>query len=352
MATEYEAVYRGRRVLLTGHTGFKGGWLAHWLAALGADVTGFSLAPDAGRPNLFSLSGVERIVRSHIGDIRDMAAVAALVDASAPEVIFHLAAQPLVRRSYAEPLETFSTNVMGTAHILEAARASKSVRAVVCVTTDKVYSNKEWLWGYREIDPLGGKDPYSASKAACELVAQAYAGLYELDKRVMLATARGGNVIGGGDWSRDRIVVDIVEAVAARRPIVLRNPSAVRPWQHALELCRSYLLLGAQLLDRQDTALGAWNFGPGPESEVTRRLVVACGGDPSLVRIEQSSLVEAMSLRLDTSKSRQVLGWQPVLDFAETIGWTAEWYREHASGARSAVELTNDQLARYRARLQ
>ena len=342
--------YRGRRVLVTGHTGFKGSWLCWWLDRLGCEVVGLSLAPEADRLSLFAESGLASAMTSILGDIRDPALVARTVVEHRPEIVFHLAAQPLVRRSYRDPLETFATNVMGTAHILEAARACDSVRAVVCVTTDKVYHNNEWAWGYRENDRLGGKDPYSASKAAAELVAACYQQtLYATDGRVALATARGGNVVGGGDWSEDRLVPDLVRALQAGDPVVLRNPGAVRPWQHVLELVRGYLILGEQLL--AGNAATAWNFGPGQGNEVTvERLVdsffAAWGEHSSPVEIVPSSLAEANFLKLDNARARGELGWTPVLDFPATIALTADWYRRHAAGER-ARDLVVEQIAAF-----
>ena len=350
----WETQYKGCRVLLTGHTGFKGGWLAHWLHELGAVVTGLALAPGEAQSSLFQLADVSRLLSSRIGDIRDLATVETAFSEARPELVFHLAAQPLVRRSYGDPLETFSSNVMGTAHVLDAARRCPSVRAIVCVTTDKVYESKEWLWGYREIDPLGGKDPYSASKAACEHIASAYATLYAAEGRVKLATARGGNVIGGGDWAPDRIVVDIVRAVAAGQPVVLRNPSAIRPWQHVLELCRGYLMLGSRLMAGEAGAVGAWNFGPGRANEVTvlklaQGLLKAMGTDAGAIRIEGSGLLEANFLRLDNAKACDQLGWLPHLSLDQTIAWTAEWYRDNSSSPGRASQLVREQISRYRA---
>jgi CDP-glucose 4,6-dehydratase len=349
-----EAAFRDVRVLVTGHTGFKGAWLCAWLHACGAELSGLALAPESDRPSLYAELQLAGQMRSTIGDIRDAETVKRCVASTAPEIIFHLAAQPLVRRSYADPLGTFATNVMGTAHVLEAARAQQSVRAIVCVTSDKCYENRDWFWGYRETDPLGGRDPYSASKAAAELVAQSYReSLFFPDKRIGLATARGGNVIGGGDWAEDRVIPDLVRARLAGRPLVLRNPQAVRPWQHVLELIRGYCLLGARLLDGDPSSAGAWNFGPAPENEITvRELVDRCaglwGGDGFAVRVEPSSLPESHHLRLDNSKARSVLGWSPRLAIDETAALTVAWYRCHAENPAKAATLLRRQLAAYR----
>lgn len=344
--------YRGMRVLVTGHTGFKGAWLVSCLLQDGADVAGLALAPEPGTPNLFRDLDLERRMRSDLIDLRDFDAVSAAIGRFRPQVIFHLAAQALVRRSYADPLGTFAVNVMGTAHVLEAARRVGTVRAVVCVTSDKCYDNREWVWGYRETDPLGGKDPYSASKAAAEIVAGSYRQALMPGSRLRLATARGGNVIGGGDWSEDRLVPDLVRAIRSRAPLVLRNPDAVRPWQHVLELLHGYLLLGARLLAADDAAVGAWNFGPARASEVAvRRLVeqalAAWGGDPIPVQIEASALREAGILKLDAAKAEAELGWRPRLGFARTVRLTMEWYRDYSARPTDARALVEAQIAEY-----
>jgi CDP-glucose 4,6-dehydratase len=261
--------FRGVRVLVTGHTGFKGAWLCAWLKASGAELSGLALAPESDRPNLFVDLHLEDQMRSTIGDIRDLELVRNCVADVRPEIIFHLAAQSLVRRSYADPVGTFATNALGTAHVLEAARDQDSVRAIVCVTSDKCYESRESIWGYRETDALGGNDPYSASKAAAEIVANSYREtlLSQID-RIRVATARGGNVVGGGDWSEDRLIPDLVRAALAGNSLALRNPQAIRPWQHVLELVRGYCILGMRLLSGDRSAEGAWNFGPTHANEV------------------------------------------------------------------------------------
>jgi CDP-glucose 4,6-dehydratase len=344
--------YRGRRVLVTGHTGFKGAWLASCLLREGAEVAGLALAPEQGGPNLCRDLGLESRIRSEIIDIRNFDAVATAVEDFQPEIVFHLAAQSLVRRSYADPLGTFSVNVMGTAHVLEAARRTGTVRAVVCVTSDKCYENREWVWGYREADPLGGKDPYSASKAAAEIVAASYRQALLGGSGLRLATARGGNVIGGGDWSEDRLIPDLVRAIQARVPLVLRHPEAVRPWQHVLELLHGYLLLGERLLAGDDEAVGAWNFGPTRASEVpVKRLVAqaleAWGGDPIPVHVEPSIVGEAGILKLDTAKAEAKLGWRPAFDFATTVERTMAWYRAYSESPATARDLVEAQIAAY-----
>ena len=350
-----QSAFSGVRVLVTGHTGFKGAWLCAWLEELGAELAGLALAPENDRPSLFADMRLDRRMHSTIGDIRDLATVKRCVAAAAPEIIFHLAAQSLVRRSYADPIGTFASNVLGTAHVLEAARDQPSVRAVVCVTSDKCYENREWVWGYRETDPLGGKDPYSASKAAAELVADSYrATLYRSERRVLLATARGGNVIGGGDWSEDRLVPDLVRAAAARHPLVLRNPSAIRPWQHVLELVRGYCALAARLFAGDASAEGAWNFGPRRENEVAVRDLVdrlvraGIGGGEVDVRVAPSPMREAHYLKLDSAKAEALLDWHPRLGLAETVAITADWYRRYSDDPTAATALVREQLAGYR----
>ena len=344
--------YRGRRVLVTGHTGFKGAWLCAWLEKLGARVAGLALAPEADRPNLYVAADLAQRIDSHIGDIRDYAVVEKTLASFQPEVVFHLAAQALVRRSYADPIGTFASNVMGTVHLLEAARQSESVRAFVCVTTDKVYSNQEWDWGYRENDPLGGKDPYSASKAGADIAAQMYQmTLAPMLGRMEVAVARGGNVVGGGDWSEDRLVPDIVRAICSGSDIVLRNPRSIRPWQHVLELCAGYLQLGTRLLDSSNSATGAWNFGPERDHEVEVGKLVgdfcAAWGARTPVRIESSGLKESGILKLDNDKAVHRLGWSPRLDYATTIAWTSSWYRRFHQDQAPASALMDEQLVAY-----
>lgn len=350
--------YAGRRVLVTGHTGFKGGWLALWLNRLGAEVHGCALPPDQGPDSLFEKGDVTSHATSVFADIRNAAQMAALVQTVQPEVVFHLAARALVQQGYEDPLGAFDVNVQGTASVLEAARQCESVRAVVCVTTDKVYLNREWPWPYRETDELGGLDPYSASKAAAELVARTYQNaLKPKDRPFNVATARGGNVIGGGDWSPFRLVPDIVRAIQAETPLTLRYPGATRPWQHVLDLCYGYILLGHRLAaaspsDRTDHA--AWNFGPAPDAELTVSELVSAfleaWGDPSYP-VERGEAVhyESMTLRLDPSLANRVLGWQPGLDARTTVAWTADWYRAYVTGSASAGSLVLNQIERFEA---
>jgi CDP-glucose 4,6-dehydratase len=341
--------YRGSRVLVTGHTGFKGAWLCAWLARLGARVAGLALPPEAERPNLYVAANLADRIESNIGDIREYATVKHTFAKFQPEIVFHLAAQALVRRAYRDPIGTFASNVMGTVHVLEAARQCESVRAFVCVTTDKVYDNREWDWRYRENDPLGGKDPYSASKAGADIAAQMYqATLAPLLGRMAIAVARGGNVVGGGDWSEDRLLPDVVRALCSRNDIVLRNPKSIRPWQHVLELCAGYLQLGVRLLDSPQLAAGTWNFGPdrGNEVEVGKLVSDFCAtwGAPAAVRMEPSGLVESGILKLDNEKAIRRLGWSPRLDYAATIAWTSNWYRRFHNEHVEAAGLVDEQI--------
>lgn len=321
--------YKNRRVLVTGHTGFKGSWLVLWLQMLGAKVTGISLPPETS-PNHWDLLGLD--VPSHYIDIRNEDLVRKTIVETKPEIVFHLAAQPLVRRSYLRPLETWATNVIGTANVLDACRKVEDLAAIVVVTTDKCYENKEWVWGYREIDPLGGHDPYSASKGGSELVSASYRrSFFNTPSSPLLATARAGNVIGGGDWSEDRLIPDLVRSLESGKTLEIRSPNATRPWQHVLECLSGYLMLGQQLLQRNQSCSDAWNFGPDREGnrqvhQVLTALKVAwpnikwnCNNTPQPH--------EAQLLHLDSGKAREKLSWRPVWTFDEGAAATAEWYR-------------------------
>jgi CDP-glucose 4,6-dehydratase len=346
-----EDTYRARHVLVTGHTGFKGAWLAEWLTTLGAQVTGYALDPPT-QPNLFDALDLRSRVKSLVADIRDADRLAAEVQAAQPSVIFHLAALALVRRAYEEPRATFETNVMGTVNVLEAARACSSVRAVVIVTSDKSYENLETGRAFRETDPMGGRDPYGASKAAAELVTAAYRESFFGDGAAV-ASARAGNVIGGGDWAPDRIIPDSVRALAAGEPIVVRNPGALRPWQHVLEPLSGYLQLGSLLLADGRQYEGAWNFGPTqgdqPVRWVVERFLEAWGSGmwttPLKTGVEPR---EANLLSLDSAKARQQLQWAPVWDAATAVRRTASWYREYYRASARARELADDELRAYR----
>lgn len=328
--------WQGKRVLLTGHTGFKGSWLAFWLRQMGASVTGYAL-PAPTQPNHFDLLRLDLL--SIIGDLRDAAELREALAAAQPDIVFHLAAQPLVRYSYQHPVETFETNVMGTVNLLEVCRKVGSVRAIVVITTDKCYDNKEWVWGYRENDPLGGHDPYSASKGCAELVAASYRNAffpleqYGKSHQTLLATCRAGNVIGGGDWGVDRLIPDIVRATVARETMQIRNPEAIRPWQHVLEPLYGYLLLGQQLLEGNATCAAAWNFGPSDDDAISVRSIVEHAQRlwPE-VRYEIAPQAEqpheALRLKLDCSNARAKLGWKPRWDIATALTQTLAWYRE------------------------
>jgi CDP-glucose 4,6-dehydratase len=332
----HDVFWRDKRVLLTGHSGFKGGWLALWLHRMGARVTGIALPPNT-HPNLFELANVGEIIESHFCDTREAAAVAALVRQTKPEIVLHLAAQPLVMVSYRQPLETFATNVMGTAHLLDALRGSDSVRVAVVVTTDKVYRNHEWPFPYREDDALGGHDPYSASKAAAEMVVACYRDAFLAEQGVAVATARAGNVIGGGNWSEDRLIPDAVRAWESGRPLAIRRPEAIRPWQHVLEALSGYLVLAEKLWDHPELA-GGYNFGPetsevGTVREVVELARAAYGRGEVTYGDVFEGPQETGRLVLEIAKSRVVLGVKPRWALPESVRRTMNWYYRLAQGA-------------------
>jgi CDP-glucose 4,6-dehydratase len=341
--------FQGKRVLLTGHTGFKGSWLALWLHRLGVKVTGISLPPNT-MPNLFSLAGIEKICESHFCDIRDSAALDTLIKQARPEIVFHLAAQPLVRTSYREPVETFGTNVMGAAHVLDALRGLECTRVAVMVTSDKVYRNQEWPWPYREDDALGGHDPYSASKAASEIVIASYRDAFLAEQGVAVASARAGNVIGGGDWSEDRLIPDAVCAWQKGQTLKVRRPDALRPWQYVLEPLAGYLTLAEKLWQQPDLA-GAYNFGPETNQTATVRDVVEIARN-SYGRGEVSygngsdGPHEAGWLALDIAKSTHNLGVHPRWELTESIENTMSWYRAQNEG-EEARALCETQIGEY-----
>ena len=343
--------WQGKRVLITGHTGFKGGWLTLWLHRLGAQVSGISLQPNTA-PNLFELAGIEALCDSRCCDIRNKDALSTHIRNVQPEVVFHLAAQSLVRHSYREPIETFSTNVMGTAHVLDALRGLECVKAVVIVTTDKVYRNNEWHWPYREDDALGGHDPYSASKAASEVVIASYRDSFLAQQGVAVASARAGNVIGGGDWSADRLIPDAVRAWQKSESIEVRRPNAIRPWQHVLEPLAGYLMLAEQLWENASMA-GAYNFGPSthetsPVSDVIELAREAYGDGTVYYGDGTEGPHEAGLLALEITKARQTLGFEPRLALADAILLTMDWYRSQHSGFDSRKLCDND-IAMYEA---
>ena len=345
--------WRKQRVLLTGHTGFKGGWAALWLASMGAEVTGYALPP-ATTPSLFTAIDLPNLIQSEIGDIRDFARLEEVVDRTQPTVIIHMAAQPLVRLSYAMPLETYSTNVMGTAHVLELARSRQHIRATLVITTDKCYENLEQSIAYKEDDRLGGRDPYSSSKACAELVAQAYWWSYfSGSQEQSIGTVRAGNVIGGGDWSKDRLIPDLIAAFEKGNEAILRRPESVRPWQHVLDPVSGYLVAIEKLCGpRQSQAPMAWNFGPEPGdnlpvSDVTRIFAQAWGhGARYRIEREPNAVHEATLLMLDATKAKKELGWSPRWRLAEALNQTAEWHKQYNARA-DMRSFTKSQLANF-----
>jgi CDP-glucose 4,6-dehydratase len=334
--------FQGKKVLVTGHTGFKGSWLSLWLQSMGAQVVGYALAPPTD-PSLFEVAEVEKGMTSIIGDIRDLERLHAVFAEHRPEIVIHMAAQPLVRYSYANPVETYSTNVMGTVHVLEAARLAGCVRAIVNVTSDKCYENREWVWGYRENEPMGGYDPYSNSKGCAELVTSAYRSSYfnpstfNNQHSTALASARAGNVIGGGDWAEDRLIPDIMRAIVQGKPVKIRNPHAIRPWQHVLEPLSGYLIL-AQKLYEDGAAYGeAWNFGPNeqdakPVSWIADRLTGAWGAGASWILDGRDHPHEAHYLKLDCSKAKARLDWHPRWHLENTLEAIIDWHRAYRDG--------------------
>lgn len=347
--------WHGKRVFLTGHTGFKGSWLSLWLQSLGANLTGYALKPPTN-PSLFDVAHVAEGMHSIESDVRDFANLQAAMQEAAPEIVIHMAAQPLVRYSYRHPVETYATNVMGTVHLLEAVRNTPGVRAVVNVTTDKCYENREWVWGYREDEPMGGYDPYSNSKGCSELVSSAYRssffnpGLYQ-EHGVAMATARAGNVIGGGDWAADRLIPDIVRAFEHGDPARIRNPNSIRPWQHVLEPLRGYLMLAECLYSAGPVYGEGWNFGPGyddakPVGWIVKEMANRWGGNATWQIDEGTHPHEANYLKLDISKARARLGWQPALQLGDALNLVVEW----AKGGRAGSDiraLTESQIATY-----
>lgn len=340
--------WHGKKVLLTGHTGFKGSWLSLWLNLLGAKVTGFSIS--AEKDSLFARAGGEQLVKSVMGDIRQPDALAETFQSSQPGIVFHLAAQALVRPGFADPVGTFATNVMGTINVLEAVRRTPSVRAVVIVTSDKCYENREWVWGYREQDPMGGYDPYSASKGCAELVTSSYRRSF-FGEGAAVASVRAGNVIGGGDWAVDRIVPDIIRAVSKGEPVLVRSPNAVRPWQHVCEPLHGYMMLAERLYAGEREFAEGWNFGPNDEGATTvgRLVDSVCrqwGRGASWEKDPNAHPHEANYLKLDCSKARARLGWRPRLNVSQALEWTVEWYRDCLGGADER-SMTEQQIIRY-----
>ncbi|HKS05476.1 MAG TPA: CDP-glucose 4,6-dehydratase [Gemmatimonadaceae bacterium] len=344
--------YAGRRVFITGHTGFKGAWLTAWLRDAGATITAYALPPETDRPSLYALAHVEQGIDSVLADVRDGDTLEKTLRNAKPEIVFHLAAQSLVRRSYADPVYTFETNVVGTARLLDAIRRTPSVRAVVVVTSDKCYENRDTDRAYREDDAMGGHDPYSASKGAQELVTAAFRRSFLAPANIPVASARAGNVVGGGDWSEDRLIADLMRGVSAGKPAQVRNPDAVRPWQHVLEPLRGYLMLGRALAEKGAAFAEAWNFGPQLADAISvRDLVARITAAWPLVRTEfvpqPGAPHEARLLRLDNSKAADRLGWTPKLTIGETVAMTVEWYRVVHDDPSCATAMLKTQLNNY-----
>lgn len=351
--------WKGKRVFITGHTGFKGAWFSLWLKTLGARVTGFSLKP-SDQPNLFTLLNLKKGINSHIGDIRNQAHLTRIMKTAKPDIVFHLAAQALVRPSYADPIGTYATNIMGTAHVMEAVRQCKSVKVVVNVTSDKCYENDGRKKGYTEMDSLGGFDPYSSSKGGAELVGAAYRRSFFTNgtrrPRVALASARAGNVIGGGDWARDRLIPDLIRSVTGRKTVDIRYPDATRPWQFVLEPLLGYLLLAEKLRKQGASYAQSWNFGPMPTGSLPVRWILKEASrhlqGRLRIRIRRNTrLHEARALTLNSTKARRRLGWRSCLSTKEAVDWTLAWYEEYLKGSRSLRQFTEDQIAAYQKRV-
>lgn len=345
--------WKDKKVFLTGHTGFKGGWLSLWLSSMGAKVTGYALAPN-GTPNLFDVLDVNSLVeRSHNADIRDLVCLQKAMADSKPEVVIHMAAQPLVRYSYASPVETYATNVMGTVHVLESCRNIDSVRATLVVTSDKCYENNEWVWGYRENEPMGGFDPYSNSKGCAELVTSAYRQSFfsSANSRNAVASSRAGNVIGGGDWSKDRLIPDAIRAFEVSEPLIIRSPLARRPWQHVLEPLSGYLLLSQGLFQRGSAFASGWNFGPSEGNncmvkEVVDLLISKWGISVAWEKEGAEQPHEAGLLKLDCSKAHSQLGWHPKWDLDTTIQKIINWQKSYQA-KENMQEISLAQINQY-----
>jgi CDP-glucose 4,6-dehydratase len=349
---DFERQLSGKRILVTGHTGFTGSWACLWLQQIGATVLGYALPPDH-TPSLYEALGLESAIDSTYADVCDYASVKSAFDRFRPDAVLHLAAQPLVRRSYREPVSTFAVNAMGTVHVLEAARLTPETRSVVCITTDKVYKNNEWAWSYRGNDPMGGKDPYSASKSAAEMVIDSYrASFGKTDGTgLAIATARGGNIIGGGDWSEDRLVPDFVRAVVGGSKLTLRYPDATRPWQHVLALVQGYLMLLAGLSQEPGRYARAWNLGPQDVKNYSVKSVLELLSSqwtrPELEYMD-APLPEAGALALDSSLARNELGWVTPWDTREVVTETANWYRDYYRNPNDARDISQRQLQTWR----
>lgn len=347
--------WQGKKVLITGHTGFKGSWLSLWLQKKGASVIGYSLPPPT-KPSLFEIGNISKEMISITGDVRDFGHLRSVISEYRPEIIIHMAAQSLVHYSYSHPVDTFATNVLGTVNVLEAVRQSESVRVLVCITSDKCYENKEWVWGYRENERLGGSDPYSASKACAELAIAAYRSSYfpiEDYQRhgVAVASTRAGNVIGGGDWAKDRLVPDIMNAIMENRPVIIRSPNSIRPWQHVLEPLSGYLLLAQHLWNRGSEFAESWNFGPNdqevrPVSWIVEYITDLWGKDARWELDSAQHPHENTYLKLDCSKAKSLLSWLPKLNLSTSLEWIVDWYRTYIKN-EDIRYITESQISRY-----
>ena len=346
----FKGIYKKKKILVTGHTGFKGSWLSIWLKELGAEVIGYSLEPST-QPSMFEVCDLDNKIINIYGDVRDISSLDRVFEEYEPDVVFHLAAQPLVRLSYKIPKETYETNIMGTVNVLDRAKEIESVKAVIVITSDKCYENKEWVYGYRENDPMGGYDPYSSSKACAELVVSAYRNSFYNAKKIALSSARAGNVIGGGDWAEDRLIPDFIGAVIQNRPIYVRNPGAIRPWQHVLEPLSGYLWLGALMLLDREKYNGAWNFGPNDLDALkvgeVLDLAIKAWGSGEIVLDDREHPHEANLLKLDVSKARTYLKWRSIYNAEQAVEKTIEWYKKYYTNAHDMYEFTVKQICEY-----
>jgi CDP-glucose 4,6-dehydratase len=350
--------WKDRKVFITGHTGFKGAWLSLWLHHLGAEVVGYALEPPT-TPNFFDLCNLSEIIKSIKGDVRNFDFLKKSLAANKPDIVFHMAAQSLVRQSYYDPIETYSTNVMGTVNLLEAIRQIEIIRAVVIVTSDKCYENREWVWGYRENEAMGGYDPYSSSKGSSELITAAYRQSYFSpddynQHKVGIASVRAGNIIGGGDWGKDRLIPDCIRSLADNKEILIRNPQAIRPWQDVFDPLRGYLLLAEKLYQNGDHYAQAWNFGPSednaiPVYKIVQLILKYWGGGSwkDVSNSESKQLHEARYLKLDCSKARAELGWESIINIEESIKWTCEWYMKYYNNKIPMRDFSLGRLNRY-----
>mgnify|MGYP005838364939 CR=1 FL=1 len=355
---EFPLFFKGKKILITGITGFKGSWLSYTLLKFGAKVVGYSLEPNTN-PNMFSSLELHKKMKTYFSDIRDYKKLKKVIDEENPGIIFHLAAQPLVRTSYDDPLTTFSTNILGTANVLEATKENKKVKAVVLITTDKVYENKEWIWPYRENDELGGYDPYSSSKACAELVIKSYTrsffnpDFFGKNHNTIVVSARAGNVIGGGDWSKDRLIPDMIKSMMEKKEVLeIRNPSAIRPWQHVLEPLFGYMLLAKKAFDKDKSIIGPWNFASEEDSfikvkDVVEKGVKILGKGKYVFGKEDETKHETRILKLDSTKAKSLLNWKSRLSVDESIKMTFEWYKCFYEDRKNIINFTNKQIEYY-----